>query len=182
MSDMPRLSIGHIGMFVTDPDRMKDFYTRVLGFTVTDDGRMHTGVRLVFMSRDPSEHHQVVLVEGRGKDAPTTVNQISFRVQSLADIRAVHRRVVEAKADDIRPINHGNAWSVYFRDPEGNRLECYLPTPWYVEQPHGDPMDLSLSDQQIHAATEAMCRKDPSFMPVEEWRKAFAHKRAAAPA
>ena len=180
MSELPRLSIGHVGMFVIDPDRMKAFYTTVLGFTVTDDGRMHTGVRLVFMSRDPAEHHQVVLVEGRSKDSPSTVNQISFRAQSLADIRAMHKRAVEAKADDIRPINHGNAWSVYFRDPEGNRLECYLPTPWYIAQPHGEPLDLSLSDEEIWETTEAMCRKDPSFEPVEDWRKAFARRRETA--
>jgi len=182
MSDMPRLSIGHVGIFVVDPDRMKAFYTNVLGFTVTDDGRMHTGVRLIFMSRDPSEHHQFVLVEGRAEGAPSTVNQISFRAGSLADIRAMHRRAVEAGADDIRPINHGNAWSVYFRDPEGNRLECYVPTPWYVRQPHGDPLDLSLSDAQIAATTEAMCRAAPSFQTVADWQKAFARTRESAPA
>jgi catechol 2,3-dioxygenase len=25
--------------------------------------------------------------------------------------------------------NHGNAWSIYYSDPEGNRMEVYSATP-----------------------------------------------------
>jgi catechol 2,3-dioxygenase len=37
---------------------------------------------------------------------------------------------------------HGNAMSIYFRDPEGNRLEVFMDTPWYCEQPLREPIDL----------------------------------------
>src|SRR6266540_4322382 len=36
MGVVPRFSFSHFGMFVTDIARMEDFYTRVLGFTVTN--------------------------------------------------------------------------------------------------------------------------------------------------
>ena len=39
---VPRLSFSHMGIFVTDVARMQDFYTRVLGFTVTDGGELET--------------------------------------------------------------------------------------------------------------------------------------------
>ena len=40
-------------------------------------------------------------------------------------------------------MDHGNAWSLYFRDPEGNRLEVFCDTQWYVEQPCLEDLDLS---------------------------------------
>ena len=49
-------------------------------------------------------------------------------------------------------MNHGNALSVYFDDPEGNVVECYLDTPHQIAQPHGDPLDLDLPDDD-HLAT-----------------------------
>ena len=59
----PALSFSHMGMFVADAPRMEDFYTRLLGFTVTDRGQLGT-YDLRFLSRVPSEHHQIVLVSG----------------------------------------------------------------------------------------------------------------------
>jgi catechol 2,3-dioxygenase len=87
----------------------------------------------------------------------------------------VHRRALEHGATAMRTVSHGNAWSAYFLDPEGNRLEAYLHTPFYVPQPHGEPLDLGKTDDEILHATEAACAKDPGFMP----REAFAAKVAA---
>src|SRR6266705_2512037 len=55
----PRLS--HVGLYVHDVPRMIDFYSNVLGFVVSDgaeDGR------ITFLSRNPSDHHLVVLFPG----------------------------------------------------------------------------------------------------------------------
>ena len=75
----------------------------------------------------------------------------------------------------MRALNHGNALSIYFSDPEDNTVEVYLDTPWYVAQPHGDPLDLELPDAEIWELTEKICRADPTFMTVEAWREKFAH-------
>ena len=127
----PRLS--HVGLYVSDVPKMIDFYTRVLGFVVSDgaeDGR------ITFLSRNPSDHHQVVLVRGRDGDLETPmVQQVSFNVGTLANVQRVFRKVREAQCKVIDPRCHGNAWSVYFSDPEGNRIEMFCDTPWYVPQP-----------------------------------------------
>lgn len=39
----PQLSFSHMGLFVADVARMRDFYTRVPGFAVTDRGVLETG-------------------------------------------------------------------------------------------------------------------------------------------
>ena len=52
----------------------------------------------------------------------------------------------------------------------------YIDTPWYVSQPHGEPLDLGKSDEEIWRETEAHCRRDPSFQPVAQWEAAFAQR------
>ena len=76
----------------------------------------------------------------------------------------------------IAPICHGNALSVYFRDPEGNRMELFIDTPWYVRQPQRIPIDLALADAELWAWAEAEARRQPDFKPVEQWRAEIAEK------
>jgi catechol 2,3-dioxygenase len=171
------LSMSHIGLHVHDLARMEDFYTRVLGFTVTDRGKVR-GADIVFTSWDPKDHHQVALVSGRPKDlAYNHINQISFRVASVEDLQAVWKRVkVESDVTDMRPVDHGNAWSLYFRDPEGNRLEVFCDTQWYIEQPCIEELDLSLPADQIRAKSDAFCRNAPGFRPIEDYQADIAAK------
>jgi catechol 2,3-dioxygenase len=170
---MVAANLAHMGIYVRDLDRMREFYGRVLGLKVTDSGFVaRLNADICFMSADPKIHHQVVLVSGRPESASyTTVMQISFTVPSLAELRRVRDLALAEGACGMRPVNHGNAWSIYFEDPEDNVIEVYLDSPFHVPQPHGDPLDLDRSDEQILAETEAACRKDPGFMPRSEWEK-----------
>ena len=160
-------------MFVTDIARMEDFYTRVLGFTVSDRGELETQrgrLNFVFLSRDPREHHQIVMASGRPQDLPfNPINQISFRMAEFAGLREMHRRLVEEKVKELHPVSHGNALSVYFHDPEGNRVELFVDTPWYVVQPLRIPMDMSLSDKELWRWAENNARGLPGYQPVEDW-------------
>lgn len=178
MGPVPKLSFSHVGLFVSDVARMEDFYTRVLGFTVTDRGELDTArgrVYLVFLSRDPREHHQVVLATGRPVEIPfNPINQLSFRLETLGALREMHRRIQGESVSEVSPASHGNALSVYFRDPEGNRIELFVDTPWYVTQPLRVPMDMGRSDAELWAWAEAEARRLPGFRPVDEWRKEVA--------
>src|SRR6201995_3033323 len=99
----PRLS--HVGLYVHDVPKMIDFYTQVLGFVVSDgapDGR------ITFLSRNPSDHHQVVLVRGRTTDAETPmVQQVSFNVGNLATVQRAYRNVTPPGCEGIPPMRHG---------------------------------------------------------------------------
>ena len=68
-----------------------------------------------------------------------------------------------------RITDHGNAWALYFKDPEGNPVELYVDSHFYTPQPCGEPLDLDQPNDEILARTEAMCRSRPRFMSREAW-------------
>jgi catechol-2,3-dioxygenase len=172
MSTVPAV-LSHFGIHVTDLERMQDFYTRVLGLLVMDKGTVPGGGTLVFLSRDPDQHHQLVLVAGRPPGVEyNIVNQISFKLPTLADLKRMHARLREEGIKEFRIVTHGNAWSVYFPDPEGNRDELFVDTPWHTPQPFAAPFDIEAPDETIYKETEALCRNRPGFMSRAEWRKA----------
>ena len=165
-------ALSHFGIHVTDIVRMEDFYTRVLGLLVSDRGTLANGPTLVFLSRDPDEHHQLVLVTGRPPgSAYNVVNQISFKLPTLADLKAAHARMREESVKEFRIVTHGNAWSIYFADPEGNRVELFVDTPWHTPQPFAEPFDLEAPAATIMAETEKICRSRPGFASRAEWRR-----------
>jgi catechol 2,3-dioxygenase-like lactoylglutathione lyase family enzyme len=166
------LAFTHAGIYVTDMNRMVDFYTRVVGFAVSDRGpRLQGGGEIAFMTRDSREHHQLVLATGRPANLSfNMVNQLSFLVDSLATLRALHRDLKsEPAVEDLGPVTHGNALSAYFLDPEKNRIEFYMHTPWHVPQPYRMAVDLSLPDASLWAQIEKHVRATPGFKPREEW-------------
>jgi catechol 2,3-dioxygenase-like lactoylglutathione lyase family enzyme len=180
---IPALAFSHVGFYVHDLPLMEDFYSRVLGFTVTDRGELPTPkgkVGLVFLSRDPNEHHQIVLATGRPDNLPfNVINQISFRVPDVAALRHFNHALKGEKVTEMSPVTHGNAISIYFRDPEGNRLELFFDTPWYCEQPCREPVDFSKSDAEILQGTEKLARALPGFTPREKWSADLRRKMEA---
>jgi catechol 2,3-dioxygenase len=178
----PNLKLAHLGLVVSDVSVMTRFYVDVLGFTVTDRG-VFGAMDVVFMSRDPEEHHQLVLATGRPTNLPANtfnsefgpcIQQISFKMGSLADLRDMKSRLEESSATGITSATHGNAWSVYAHDPEENYIEFYVDTDWYANQPFYVPLDLNKTDEEIIRETQAMCEVSPGFKPVAEWRSDMA--------
>jgi len=170
------LTLSHVGVFATDAKCMVEFYTRFLGFVVSDRGPNPNG-EIVFLTRDPREHHQFVIASGRPADLPfNPVNQLSFRVDSLTTLRAMYVALKNEPVEILGPVTHGNALSVYFRDPEKNRVELLIDTPWYVPQPYRVPYDIMLPDAELWASIEKQVRAVPGFKPREQWIAEIEHK------
>jgi len=136
--------LGHVGLYVRDMPKMLDFYTRVLGMTITDRG----GDRIVFLSAQPDrEHHELALAQSA--DQKTEAGQVSFRVDSLGDLKNLYRDVKGYGCRFERVVSHGIAFGAYFRDPEDNVVEIYWPTGIDYPQPFGQPIDLEASDEDL---------------------------------
>jgi catechol 2,3-dioxygenase-like lactoylglutathione lyase family enzyme len=181
-----KLGLSHLGICCFDLPKMLAFYTGVLGMTQSDRGSLPPplGAELVFLTTDPGEHHQLVLVSGRKEGAiqqgpalggsfGTAIFQLSFRLEDLATLRRVRQRLADAGCTHLIPINHGNAWSLYTRDPEGNALEFVVDSPWFVHQPCGEGLDLTQDDAEILRQTEALCARKGGE-PYADWRERIA--------
>ncbi len=84
---MPQITrLGHVGLFCNDLMKMRDFYSRVMGLTITDED-LERGI--CFLSADPeAEHHELALARAKDPSQKThNVQQVSFKVESLDDVR-----------------------------------------------------------------------------------------------
>ena len=178
----PRIQFSHCAINVVDMDRMTDFYTRVMGLKITDEGE-ERGLFFRFLSLDPIDHHQLALCTGRPNNTPRNqinpffdgvVNHLSFRLESLDDLRLMQERYLAEGQLDLIIGSHGNAWTIYTQDPEGNVVETFVDTPWYVSQPVLEPLDLSKSDEEILKETEALASSRPGSSTMEEWNAKMA--------
>jgi len=153
---------------------MVDFYERVLGFEVSDRGSLDASnpdLEIAFLSQIDTDHHQLAMVPIRGEGPPTTINHLAFRVEDLAEVKAVATRI-EADGGTPKPVNHGNAWSVYFSDPEGNGLEVFCDSPWHVRQPQAKAWDLAMSEDELRERTQTEFGQEPDFQPMQAYHAA----------
>jgi len=155
---MPAITyIGHVGLYCDDVEKMRDFYTNVLGFKVTDPGPRGNGY---FLSAQPeAEHHQILLLGG-GRGDGKVIQQLSMHTSSVGEVREFYHRLKEAGAHIHETITHGNAVSVYFDDPEGNRLEIYWDTDIPIHQPFKRDINMDADDAGILSQVKEIVDKD----------------------
>lgn len=174
---LPNMTLAHMGITVKNLKVMEDFYTRVLGFRATDRG-VARGTPLVFLTRDPADHHQIVFQEQRKSDE-TTINQISFQLDDLDGLRQIRDVLAKESVNELKLVDHCLAWSVYCHDPEGNRLEFFVDAPFYVQQPMIQDLNLDQSNEAVVEATRKHFSTNPTFCSMEEWKERFAKAAAA---
>lgn len=167
---LPKANFRHVGVPAFDPDALSAFYTRWFAMVVSDTGSgISDNARVVFMTGDPQEHHQIAFANLRQPGSPG-MQQLSFVFESLAELKQLALDFAAAGVPILQQKNHGNTWSVYVADPEGNRVECYTPSAWYVPQPTWWPMDLlTESVQEIEQRTREQALATPGSMPRQEW-------------
>jgi len=154
---MPAVSgLGHVGIHVNDLMAQRDFYSRVMGLKIADEDLENRG--MVFFSADPeSEHHEFVIVKGRTAPEDTIlINQISFKVDTLAELKEFYDVFRAEKVRIDRTVSHGNAFGMYARDPEGNTIEVYYKTGFPVPQPYAEPVDFDLAEEELLASAKAL--------------------------
>ena len=158
--------LGHTGVWVYDLEKMQDFYENVLGLHRTD-GSVEEG--MIFYSQIPDqEHHEFVVAKGRTAPLGSLqVHQISWRVESMDDIVAFHKKFKQLGIEVQQEVTHGNAVGIYFFDPEGNRNEVYLRIDRDVKQPYRKTLNLEQPVEEIYAEMERLLADGgPDYQPV----------------
>jgi len=180
MATLPTNRLEHIGINAFDLEKMVKFYCDVFGYAVSDSGARFNGQKIVFMTKSPDEHHQFVIAEGRAPGSENHItNQISFNFGSIDELRTAYERYSELGLGDIFQVNHGNALSLYVKDPEGNTLELFADTPWHTPQPARAELDITKPTDVLLAETEAFCRSRPGFAARADWSADLAKRIGA---
>jgi catechol-2,3-dioxygenase len=151
---MPRVrGLGHVGIYVRDLERMVAFYRDVMGMQVT---KQNWRAGAVFLSADPkAADHEIALMRGRSDPEDVRViQQISMGVDTLDDLRAFRRRLIDEGYRIEGVVNHASAIGCYFFDPEGNRTEVFWVTGRPCWVPTVNPIDIEQSDEAVMAEVD----------------------------
>jgi catechol 2,3-dioxygenase-like lactoylglutathione lyase family enzyme len=125
--------IGHVVLAVTNLRRSVEFYTRILGFRISDIyGEDMVPGGMVFM-RCNADHHGVALVGGApGPSKGHELNHMAFEVSTLDDVFRARKHLREHSVPVVFEGRRraGAQIAVEFLDPDGHNLEIY----WCIDQ------------------------------------------------
>lgn len=126
----PQTRIGHVHLKVADLERALQFYTGVLGFTVTQ----RYGREAAFVSAGGYHHHIGLNTwESRGGSPPPSGSTGLYHTAILYPTRAAladaFRRVQAAGIPLDGASDHGVSEALYLRDPDQNGIELYWDRP-----------------------------------------------------
>ena len=117
--------LGHVVLKVRDARRSMEFYQRVLGLQVAHEDDAHGAVFLSF----GTQHHDLALFQVASAEtaAPTApgLHHTAWQVGSFEELQAAYRELTALGIPVDATIAHNVTRSVYFHDPDGNRVELY---------------------------------------------------------
>jgi len=117
--------LGHLVLKVRDARKSRDFYVRALGLKVAHENLEHGAVFLSF----GTQHHDLALFELATGEAPDAtqpgLHHTAWQLGSFAELQAAHRELHELGIAVESTVEHNVTRSIYFHDPDGNRVELY---------------------------------------------------------
>jgi len=130
---MPPTKLSHVVFQTNRKQAMQEWYCQVLeGHVAFEDAH------LAFMTYD-DEHHRVAFVDfgplaprDRSADMavppsdPPGLHHVAFTFGSMGDLLANYTRLAARGIRPFRSINHGPTTSMYYTDPDGNRVELLV--------------------------------------------------------
>ena len=173
--------LSHVVFQTNRKTEMQEWYCEVLGAHVTFEN-----AQLGFITYD-DEHHRVAFVDfgpqltrygdaERAKEPPAArgLHHVAFTFGSIEDLLATYRRLATRGIRPYRAIDHGPTTSMYYADPDGNRVElqvdnfespeeatAWMSSPAFAANPIGvdfDPEDYAVLSG---ADASALSRKRP---------------------
>ena len=118
-------SLGHIVLKVGDVQRSRTFYHELLGLPISAESNEW---KMIFFTL--GDHHNFAIMEV-GSDAEKNfegigVDHFAFKIDGGIGELQQAKLELEAAEVTLWPIDHNVSYSLYFEDPDGNKLEIYV--------------------------------------------------------
>src|SRR5262245_26819805 len=117
--------LGHVVLSVRDAARSRDFYTRTLGLKVAHEDLERGAVFLSF----GREHHDLALFQTATGEPPDAtqpgLHHMAWQLGSFEELQAAYRELKAIGIAIESTVEHNVTRSIYFPDPDGNRVELY---------------------------------------------------------
>jgi catechol 2,3-dioxygenase-like lactoylglutathione lyase family enzyme len=126
MSEAPitPTKFGHVVLRTLDMPRLRDWYLHVLNARVSFQNE-----QVSFLTYD-DEHHRVGIVQFPGfaaaAESSSGLEHLSFTYQDLGALLSTYQRLKRSQIEPYWPINHGPTISLYYRDPDRNKVELQV--------------------------------------------------------
>ena len=116
--------VGHLVLNVKDLAASTKFYTEIMGFQISRS--RETGTFLTC----GKIHHDIALFQAPEGALPVTegqlgLNHYAVQVEGMADLKQAYQEVKEKGVKLDHNTDHGMTSSIYFFDPDGNRIEYF---------------------------------------------------------
>jgi catechol 2,3-dioxygenase len=121
-------SLGHVVLRVTDCERAEKFYNGVLGLPIMARFDEH-GMRMTFFSLGNHHDFAVMQVSGEGSTHAETavgLHHVAFKIGDNLDELREAKTYLEGAGIAVDPVDHEVTKSLYFDDPDGNKVEVYV--------------------------------------------------------
>ena len=116
--------VGHVVLYASDPDASARWYCDLLGMEVVTRSDVFAAVFLSFGTSD----HDVALMKAPGNGPMTHdgLQHVAFELDGgIEEFKAFNARLAESGAEVEAVVDHDFSYGVYFRDPDGHRLEVF---------------------------------------------------------
>ena len=115
--------LSHAAFISSDTSATAEFYAGLLGMNFHSFFRMGDGSTIAFF-----EAPELAVPSADSHPAYATFRHFAMQVESTAEVDAWAVWLTTNEVDVLGPVDHGIIYSIYFRDPDGNRLEITTPT------------------------------------------------------
>ncbi|KAF6813523.1 biphenyl-2,3-diol 1,2-dioxygenase 2 [Colletotrichum sojae] len=146
------ISIAHIGLRTRNAEKLVAFYQNLLG------ARVVLANDYISVLTWDEEHHRLAIIHDATavpkQSNSSGVDPIALKFASVRDLVQVYRQAKDTGIVPDRCINHGVSTSLYYADPDGNKIDALI-------EAYDDPEDVQRHMGSLNAADIRVVKFDP---------------------
>ncbi|KZL80586.1 glyoxalase bleomycin resistance protein dioxygenase [Colletotrichum incanum] len=113
--------LAHFVLRTNNPQQLVEFYQNFLNAKIT-----HSSNLITFMTWD-DEHHRLAILNDPNavpkQDNEVGVDHFALTFDSLGQLLQAYKTRKELGIEPVYCVNHGMSTSMYYKDPDGNKIE-----------------------------------------------------------